>query len=183
MTLNSSVVVQGMTVKLRPCFRFREVWMRLCQVESTAGKGVVGLLSWHGSYFWVCITFCKVHHSDSFTKPDYYYYAPDAQTNSHCQSLPCLTTSATLCIPKRLFKSTLHFLSLSDTPHIHLAIIRSVFSRLCRFSVSIAQVLVPCVNTLWTQAMYIFPFMWCDAPQAVRIGENSLNTQAHLTHI
>ena len=39
-----------------------------------AGKGVVGLLSWHDSHFWVCITFCKVHHGDSVTKPDYYYY-------------------------------------------------------------------------------------------------------------
>ena len=34
MTLNSSVVVQGMTVKLRPCLPFSGVWMRLCQVES-----------------------------------------------------------------------------------------------------------------------------------------------------
>ena len=51
------------------------VWTRLCQVESPpAGKGVVGLLSWHGSHFWVCITFCKVRHGDSVTKPDYYYY-------------------------------------------------------------------------------------------------------------
>ena len=39
-----------------------------------AEKGVVGLLSWHGSHFWVCITFCKVRHGDSVTKPDYYYY-------------------------------------------------------------------------------------------------------------
>ena len=39
-----------------------------------AGKGVVGLLSWHGSHFWVCITFCKVRHNDSVTTPDYYYY-------------------------------------------------------------------------------------------------------------
>ena len=38
-----------------------------------AGKGVVGLLSWHGSHFWVCITFCKVRHGDNVTKPDYYY--------------------------------------------------------------------------------------------------------------
>ena len=36
-----------------------------------AGKGVVGLLSWHGSHFWVCITICKVRHGDSVTKPDY----------------------------------------------------------------------------------------------------------------
>ena len=34
----------------------------------------VGLLSSHGSHFWVCITFCKVRHGDSVTKPDYYYY-------------------------------------------------------------------------------------------------------------
>ena len=39
-----------------------------------AGKGVVGLFSWHGLNFWVCITFCKVHHGDSVTKPDYYYH-------------------------------------------------------------------------------------------------------------
>ena len=39
-----------------------------------AGKGVVGLLGWHGSHFRVCITFCKVRHGDSVTKPDYYYY-------------------------------------------------------------------------------------------------------------
>ena len=41
-----------------------------------AGKGVVCLLSWHGSQFWVCITFCKVRHSDSVTKPDYYFFQP-----------------------------------------------------------------------------------------------------------
>jgi len=35
---------------------------------------VVGLLSWHGSHFWVCITFCKVRNSNSITKLDYYYY-------------------------------------------------------------------------------------------------------------
>ena len=52
------------------------VWMRLCQMESPpAGKGVVGLLSWKGSQF--CITFCKVCHGDSVTKPDYYYYIYD----------------------------------------------------------------------------------------------------------
>ena len=39
-----------------------------------AGKGVIGMLSLHGSHFGVCITFCKVRHSDSVTKPDYYYY-------------------------------------------------------------------------------------------------------------
>ena len=26
------------------------------------------------THFWVCITFCKVRHGDSVTKPDYYYY-------------------------------------------------------------------------------------------------------------
>ena len=52
------------------------------------------------------------------------------------------------------------------SPHIHLAIIRSALSRLCRFSSVIALVSVPyvwcqVVNTLWTQALKIFPF--CDA--------------------
>ena len=42
--------------------------------SDTAGKGVVGMLSWHGSHFWVCITICRVRHGDSVTKPDYYYY-------------------------------------------------------------------------------------------------------------
>ena len=26
------------------------------------------------THFWVCITFCRVRHGDSVTKPDYYYY-------------------------------------------------------------------------------------------------------------
>ena len=48
-------------------------------------------------------------------------------------NLARLTTSSTLCTPKRLYKSTLRFLSFSETSHIHLTIIRSVLSRLCRF--------------------------------------------------
>ena len=63
-------------------------------------------------------------------------------------NLPRLTTSATLCTPRR---STLHFLSFSDTPHIHLTIIHSVLSRLCRFAFFIAQVSVPYVNTYGTE--------------------------------
>ena len=56
---------------------------------------------------------------------------------STCQNhlnLPRLTTSATLWTLKRLYKSTLRFLSFSDTPHIHLTIICSVLSRLCRLN-------------------------------------------------
>ena len=102
--------------------------------------------------------------------------------NNNNNNLPCLTTSATLRIPRRLYKSTLRFPSFSDTPHIDLTIIRFVLSRLCRFAFFIAQVSVPYINALWTQALYIFPFMRYDAPQAVRIGDNSLNfAQAHLT--
>ena len=44
-------------------------------------------------------------------------------------NLPCLTPSATLWTSKRLYKTSLHFLSFRDTPHIHLTIIRS--SSLC----------------------------------------------------
>ena len=97
---------------------------------------------------------------------------------------PRLTTSSTLYIyiQKTIHKSTLLFLSFSDTPHIHLDMIRSVLSRLFRFAFIITQVSVPYVNQLWIQALYIFPFMQYDAPRAVRIGDNSLNfAQAHLT--
>ena len=69
--LNSSVVVQGMTVKLQPCLRFRAGGWGCVKWKASAGKGVVGMLSWHGSHFWVCITFCKVCHGGSVTKPDY----------------------------------------------------------------------------------------------------------------
>ena len=55
MTLNSPVVVQGMTVKLRPCLRFRACGWGCVRWKAPAGKGVVGLLSWHGSHFWVYI--------------------------------------------------------------------------------------------------------------------------------
>ena len=58
-------------------------------------------------------------------------------------NLPRLTTSATQLIPRKLHKSSLHFLSFKDTPHIHLTIIRSVLSKLLRSSAFIAQVSVP----------------------------------------
>ena len=96
---------------------------------------------------------------------------------------PRLTTSATFWTPNKLYKSTLRFLSFSDTPHIHLTVIRSVLSRLCKLAFFIAQVSVPYVNTLWTQALYILPFMRYEAPRTVSIGDNSLNlaqaVQAH----
>ena len=75
MTLNSSVVVQGMTVKLLPCLQFctfGRVNEDVLGRTPPAGKGVGILLSWHDSHFWVCITFCKVWRGDSVTEPDYY---------------------------------------------------------------------------------------------------------------
>ena len=63
-----------MTVKLRPCLRFRACGWGCVRWRAPAGKGVVGLLSWHGSHFWVCIIFCEGRHGDSVTKPDYYCY-------------------------------------------------------------------------------------------------------------
>ena len=96
--------------------------------------------------------------------PPFYRPTPLRSRCPNHLNLPRLTTSATLSTPRRLYKSTLRFLSFSDTPHIHLTIIRSVLSRLCRFAFFIARVSVPYVNTLWTQALYIFPFMWYDVP-------------------
>ena len=68
-TFNLTVFVRGMTVKLLPCFRvcgwgWETTYRKECEDS---------LLSWQGSHFWVCITFCKVRHGDSVTKPDYHY--------------------------------------------------------------------------------------------------------------
>ena len=68
-------------------------------------------------------------------------------------NLPRLTTSATQLIPRRMHKSSLRFLSFKDIPHIHLTIIRSVLSKLLRSSAFIAQVSVPYIKTLCTQAL------------------------------
>ena len=69
MTLNSSVIVRGMTVKLRPGLRFRaRGWG--CEMGSPLQERM-WIIWWHGSHFWVCITFCKMRHGDSFTEPDY----------------------------------------------------------------------------------------------------------------
>jgi len=69
-----------------------------------------------------------------------------------------------------LYKSTLRFLSFSDTPHIHLTIISSVLYRL-QICFLHSQGFSPIydVNTLWIQALYIFLFMWFNAPRAFRI--------------
>ena len=93
-----------------------------------------------------------------------HFYRDDTQSSplllSKCPNLlnlPCLTTAATLWTPKRLYKTSLHFLSFKDTPHIYLTIICSALSRLCRFSAYIAHVSVMYVNTLWTRALKTFP--------------------------
>ena len=51
-----------------------------------AGNSLVGLLSWHGSHFWVRISFCKVRHGDSVTKPNYYYYSLTVNTGEEFQA-------------------------------------------------------------------------------------------------
>ena len=98
-------------------------------------------------------------------------------------NLPPLTTSAMLwtVTPKRMYKTSLCSLSFRDIPHIHLTIIRSALSRICKFSALIAHVLVPYVNPLWTHALKIFPFTWCDVPRAVRGGDSSWNLAQYMT--
>ena len=73
-----------------------------------AGKGVVGMLSWHGSHFWVCITFCKVRHGDSVAKPDYYYYF--FPTISICFWLNPLSHPLTLHILNRFWLMMKNFM-------------------------------------------------------------------------
>ena len=64
-------------------------------------------------------------------------------------NLPCLTTSATLWIPKRLYKSSLRFLSCKYTRHTFLSPSNAPPFPDCRFSAINAYVSVPYVNTLW----------------------------------
>ena len=103
--------------------------------------------------------------------------------STHHLNLSCLTTSATFWTPKRLYKTSLHFLSLRDTPHIHLTIIHCAPSRLSRFSSFIAYVSFPVdtVNTVRTQENKNL-YLWHDALRVVRMGDSSLNlAQAHRT--
>ena len=79
-------------------------------------------------------------------------------------NLPSLTTSATLHFQPHFHFTflILHFLSFNDTPHIHITIICTVFSKLCRFPAFTAAPPMSQfhVNIFCTQALYIFPFMW-----------------------
>ena len=107
-------------------------------------------------------SFCPYPHISPLPPPHFYRltpnylhsYVPHAQTTSTPQSTTPHHLSHALN-PKRLYKSTLRFLSFSDTPHIHLTIIRSVLSRLGRFAFFIAQVSVLYVYTLDTSLVYL----------------------------
>ena len=64
--------------------------------------------------------------------------------------------------PKKLYKSTLHFLSFSDTPHIHLTIIRSVLSRLQICFLHRPGFSPICQYTLDTSLVYLSLYaVWC----------------------
>ena len=63
------------TVQLQPCWRFW-VCRWVCWGGGSIGcigKCVDSVLGWHSSHFWVCITFGKVRHGDSVTKPELYH--------------------------------------------------------------------------------------------------------------
>ena len=64
---------------------------------------------------------------------------------------------STHSMTKRLKSSSQRFLSFEDTLHILRTIILSALTSLARSSTFIAQVLLPYSNTLWKQALYIFP--------------------------
>src|SRR3989441_6694308 len=90
--------------------------------------------------------------------------------------------SSTPTIPSPLLSSSLDLLSFRDTPDIHPTMLFSVLSSLCISSTFIGQVLLPYTSTLCTQALYIFPFTFNEAPLAVNNPLKSINfPQAHLT--
>ena len=87
-------------------------------------------------------------------------YVPHAQTTSICY-LPRLTTSATLWTLKWLYKSTLRFLTFSNTPLIHLIIIRSVLSRLSSY-LHRPGFRPICQHTVDTSLVYLSLYaLWC----------------------
>ena len=107
-------------------------------------------------------------------------YAPDAQTTSICNASPHQPHSAhpedctnPLCIssPSAIPHTSISPSSIPSSPDY-----ADLLSSSPRFQFHN-------VNALWTQALhYIFPFMWYDAPRAVRIEDNSLTlAQTHLT--
>ena len=75
--------------------------------------------------------------------------------------------------PRRLYESSLSFLLFNNTTH------PSPHHALCsfqtRFSTFIAHVSQSHVNTLWTQYIFVYLsfFIWYEAPQAVKMGDNS----------
>ena len=104
-------------------------------------------------------------------------YVPHAQTTSIYHASPLLPGSE---YPKDC--TSPHFSSYPQRHTTH----PSHHHALCSFqAMQILGLHCPClspiyINTLWTQALKIFPFMWCDAPRAVRMGDSSLNlAQAH----
>ena len=63
-------------------------------------------------------------------------------------NLPCLTTFAMLWKPKRLYKTSLLFLSFRDTPHIHLTIMCSALQ-----AMQILSLYCPCLNPICQHAL------------------------------
>ena len=107
-------------------------------------------------------------------------YVPHAQTTSIYHTPPLLPRSE---YPKDC--TSLHFASYPSGTH-HTSISPSCALLSPGYVDSQpslpTHVSVPYVNTLWTQALKIFPFMQCDAPRAIRMGDSSLNlAQAHRT--
>ena len=131
---------------------------------NTAHSATSQAPSCHHSYI-LSKSSCSYPYTSPLPPPNFYmltpnhphFYAPDAQTIS----IYYASLHLPLSVYPKDYKFTLRFLSFNDTPHIHLTIIRPILSRLRRFSSLIAQVSVP-YN--WTQALYIFPFIWYDAP-------------------
>ena len=106
-------IAQGMTVKLRPCLRFRACGWGCVRWKAPCRKGCGWFvkLTWL-ALFWVCITFCKVRHGDSATKPDCYYYLLFLCIMAGVLCMfNCILWFFTVCSPFKMFMPTApHFL-------------------------------------------------------------------------
>ena len=72
MTLNSTIVVQGMTVKLRPGLRFERVDETVSDGKNLQERAWIVCLADMTRTFELYYIF-KVRHGDNVTKLDYYY--------------------------------------------------------------------------------------------------------------
>src|SRR3989442_2862257 len=129
----------------------------------------------HSIHVFLCLLFLTLPTTSKFLHLETQSPAFLRSTCTNHLSLPRLTTLSTPTIPSPLLSSSLDLLFFRVTPDIHLIMLFSVLTSLCISSTFIDQVSLPYTSTLCTHALYIFPFIFNEAPLAVNNLLRSLN--------